>query len=68
MSSEQRDNLITAKQVAEKLGVRVSWVYSRTRSGKLPHYKLGKYRRYIGEEVFEALRVQQKNTDSSSLL
>lgn len=68
MSSEQRDNLITAKQVAERLGVKVSWVYAQTRAGKLPHYKLGKYRKYDGEEVFEALRVNRKNTDSTSLV
>ena len=41
--------LLTVKDVATKLNVPKSWVYSRTREtghGILPHLKLGKYVRF----------------------
>jgi excisionase family DNA binding protein len=44
--SEPNGNLLTADQVAELLNVPTSWVYAETRAGRLPHVKLGRYRRY----------------------
>ena len=40
------DRLLTAKQVAERLAVPESWVREATRAGRIPHLKLGRYRRY----------------------
>ena len=62
---EQKNNLITAKELAETLGVKLSWVYDQTRKGKLLHYKLGKYRRYIADEVVQSLRARNNQSDSS---
>jgi excisionase family DNA binding protein len=40
------DRLLEAAEVAELLAVPVSWVRAETRAGRLPHVKLGRYRRY----------------------
>ena len=40
------DQLLTAKEVAALLAVPESWVREATRDGRLPHLKLGRYRRY----------------------
>jgi excisionase family DNA binding protein len=38
--------LLTAGEVADLLAVPVSWVREATREGRLPHLRLGRYRRY----------------------
>lgn len=41
--------LLTPQEVAELLGVPLSWVYKRTERGasnRMPHVKLGKYLRF----------------------
>lgn len=46
--------MMTADQVAEFLQVPTSWVYKHTKKhaeDKLPHRKLGKYVRFVKEEV-----------------
>ena len=40
------DRLLTAKQVAHLLAVPESWVREATREGRIPHLRLGRYRRY----------------------
>jgi excisionase family DNA binding protein len=40
------DRLLTAKEVAELLAVPESWVREATREGRIPHLRLGRYRRY----------------------
>ena len=68
MSGEQKDRCLNAKELAEKLSVPLSQVYAMTRAGKLPFFKVGKYYRYNGDDVFEVLRVERKDTDSTSLV
>lgn len=43
--------LMTAAEVAELLGVPVSWVYERSRQGHIPTVTLGRYRRYRREAI-----------------
>ena len=43
--------LLTAEQVAQRLGVTIGWVYSRSRSGQIPTVTLGRYRRYRSEAI-----------------
>ena len=40
------DRLLTAAEVADLLAVKESWVREATRDGRLPHLRLGRYRRY----------------------
>ena len=40
------DRLLTAAEVADRLAVPETWVREHTRSGKIPHVELGRYRRY----------------------
>ena len=46
-------NLIGIKEMAEKLNVPVSWLYSRTRTKDIPHYKIGKYVKFDESEVWD---------------
>ena len=50
--------LITAKELAKRLNVQVSWIYRRTRLGQeaIPHVKMGKYVRFDWEKVLEFYR------------
>lgn len=45
------DRLLDAREVADWLGVPVSWVRESTRSGVMPCVELGRYRRYRREAV-----------------
>jgi excisionase family DNA binding protein len=56
------DRLLTAAEVAELLSVPLSWVRQETQAERLPHLKLGRYRRYEREAVLawlETLRSGQ---------
>lgn len=44
-------SLLTAAEVAELLGVPVSWVYEQSRQGHIPTVTLGRYRRYRAEAI-----------------
>ena len=51
--------LLTLEELAERLKVRKSWVYARTREtgpGSLPRLKAGKYLRFEERAVVEWLR------------
>ena len=51
-------NLVTVKEMAERLSVPVSWIYERTRLGQkaIPHLRLGKYIRFDPDEVMVFFR------------
>ena len=46
------ESMLTARQVAELLGVHENWVYDLAARGELPSYKIGGSRRFVREEVF----------------
>ena len=53
------ENFLSVNQLAEKLNVPVSWVYSRTREigpGTMPRVNVGKYRRFELEKVLDWLK------------
>jgi excisionase family DNA binding protein len=59
LGSESLAMVLTAQEVAERLRVPVSWVYERTRRrgpGCIPHRKMGKYLRFLAEEVDDWFR------------
>ena len=45
------ESMITARQVAELLGVHENWVYDQAAAGVLPSYKIGGTRRFDPTEV-----------------
>jgi excisionase family DNA binding protein len=51
MSPNGNAQLITADEVADLLAVPKTWVYAETRAGRLPHVRLGRYRRYRADEI-----------------
>jgi excisionase family DNA binding protein len=40
------DKLLTAEEVAERLRVNTEWVWAQARKGRIPHVRLGRYRRF----------------------
>lgn len=48
---DRGNRLLEAKEVAEILGVGVSWVRESTRSGRLPCVRLGRYVRYDEDDL-----------------
>ncbi len=57
-------NLLTVGELAEFLSVPKSWVYSRTRQtgpDSMPRIKVGKYCRFVLNDVLDWLKNQQKD-------
>jgi PTS system nitrogen regulatory IIA component len=45
------ERLVPIEQAAEFLGVPTSWLYDQAARGKVPSYKVGKYRRFRVSEL-----------------
>jgi excisionase family DNA binding protein len=45
------ESMMTARQVAELLGVHENWVYDQAANGQLPSYKIGGTRRFDPDEL-----------------
>jgi len=45
------ESMMTARQVAELLGVHENWVYDQAASGELPSYKIGGTRRFDPDDL-----------------
>lgn len=56
---EPPTRLLTAGDVAQLLGVPRTWVYEQTRQGRIPHLRLGRYRRYKLESVMRWADAQE---------
>ena len=52
--------LVSINEMAKKLDVPVSWLYSRTRTNDIPHYKVGKYVRFDESEIWAWLKKQNE--------
>jgi excisionase family DNA binding protein len=50
------DRLLTADELAERLGMRTDWVWAQARAGRIPHVRLGRYRRFRESAVEAWLR------------
>lgn len=56
---EYRRELLTIEELAQRLKVKKSWLYSRTRErgeGTIPRIKIGKYLRFDENEVMEWIK------------
>lgn len=61
MIESASSTLLTVEEMASKLRVPVSWIYSRTRikaEGSIPHVRVGKYLRFRENEVLDWIREQ----------
>jgi excisionase family DNA binding protein len=45
------DRLLTAEELAERLGVPAKWPLTQARAGHIPHLKLGRYVRFDVDDV-----------------
>jgi len=50
------DRPLTADELAERLGMKTEWVWAQARAGRIPHVRLGKYRRFRESAVEAWLR------------
>ena len=60
------DELLTLEELAEKLKVKRSWIYARTRETgpqSLPRIKCGKYLRFQEQAVIEWLRNRNEHRE-----
>ena len=67
-SAQERNELLTVKEVAELLRVPVSWVYERTRKrslDRLPGIRLGKYWRFRQAEVLAWVESQRERSNAT---
>ena len=54
-------NLIGINEMAKRLDLPVTWIYSRTRTGEIPHYKIGKYVKFDSEKVMQWVQEQNES-------
>jgi len=50
-----RERLVTANDIADLLSVNPKWVYSACRLYGLPHYQVGRYKRFSPQDVLSWL-------------
>jgi excisionase family DNA binding protein len=55
------ESMLTAREVAELLGVHENWVYDHAASGDLPSYKIGGTRRFDREEIRRWIEQHREN-------
>lgn len=54
------DELLDAKQIAQRLKLPTNWIAEATRQGRIPCVKFGRYARYSLGEVIEAARRERR--------
>jgi excisionase family DNA binding protein len=64
MSANNTSRLLTVQDVASRLGVPVSWVYTQSEAGSLPSFKLGRYVRFDPEAIEDYLQAQRRGTNA----
>lgn len=56
MQFDSNKQLLTAVELAEKLAVKESWVRWQSHRKTIPVVRLGKYRRYVLDQVVQSLQ------------
>jgi excisionase family DNA binding protein len=54
------DRFVGVKELEARFGPPASWWYSAAESGRIPSYKLGKYRRFKEHEVAAWIEAQRQ--------
>lgn len=62
-SATPEQKLATPGQLAEFLGVPISWIYARTRENSIPVIRCGKYCRFDLRAVIEWLNRKNNETE-----
>ena len=57
--ASEAERLLSVVEAAELLNVPPSWIYSASEAGRLPGYKVGKYRRFKLSELAAWLEGQR---------
>lgn len=52
--------LLDAADVADMLGVPRTWVYAEARAGRLPHVRVGRYRRFRRQTIQEWIDAHER--------
>jgi excisionase family DNA binding protein len=59
-SARDAKNLLTAGELAERLGVPESWVRTEERAGRIPSVRLGRYVRFKLSDVEQAFAERRR--------
>jgi excisionase family DNA binding protein len=54
------ERMLTAREIADSLGVRENWVYDHAITGDIPSYKIGGCRRFQRSEVEDWLSARRQ--------
>lgn len=54
------ERMLTAREIADSLGVRENWVYDHAITGDIPSYKIGGCRRFQRSEVEDWLAARRQ--------
>jgi excisionase family DNA binding protein len=57
-------SLLTAEEVAQRLGVTKHWVWEQARADRIPHLRLGRHLRFR-EEAIDAWLIELESTGST---
>jgi hypothetical protein len=57
---DKNEGLVSVQVLEKRYGPQASWWYSQAEVGKVPSYKLGKYRRFRLSEIEGWLAAQRK--------
>jgi len=62
------ENLVGIEEAARFLSVKVSWLYEQVRLGRVPSYRIGKFRRFRISELEAYLQARRDGPDGSGPL
>jgi excisionase family DNA binding protein len=60
------DRLLTAEEIAERLGMKTQWVWAQARAGRIPHVRLGRYCRFRESAIEAWLRNLESESTAST--
>ena len=55
--------LVNVEEMANILGVPISWLYQRTRANAIPCVRIGKYVRFKPEEVLASFQTPERSSE-----
>jgi len=67
MSSLADDRVMTVEEVADYLRMTPDWVREMARTGKMPSFKLGRYRRFYEADVIAWITSQRGPVDPGTV-